>query len=80
MSCGRKITNLNGRTDRFSVLDITDALASAGEYGLSRRIERGECLSDSELRKARIALEEANLYEKYDYKTKDCPCENEGID
>jgi hypothetical protein len=77
MSCGRTITSRNGKTDRFSTSDIVDALHNAGEYGLCRRVERGECLSDNEMRKAKFALEDAGLYEKYDYKTKVCPCEPE---
>lgn len=69
MACGKKI-----RSDLHSNYEMGDVLRdSTASYDLVRKVERGECLDDRELREAENALYDyGGMCRDVDYRESDC--------
>lgn len=75
MSCGTKLT---GRFDGYSERrELAESLEREGEYSIAQRVQRGECLDGSDLRRAEHALDSQGKTRHRDYREESCHCSTE---
>lgn len=75
MSCG---TRLQGRFyGYYEREELADKIRDEGDYRLSGKVRRQECLDYGDLHRANNILSEAGMSRYHDYKEEQCHCEPE---
>jgi hypothetical protein len=73
MSCGTRIVT----HDRY---DLADALEREGEYTLSSKVRRDECLDSYDLRRTEDILGRRGFQRHWDYSERNCYCDEDERD